>query len=90
VGIATALALAPDLPRRWQQGEPVSPELPAFHFAKKPLQSLAKMAYTRLMLRRFGQPLAFWSIRRWPLAMLVLDQLRLVRLSRRYKKQMGL
>lgn len=90
VGIATALALAPDLPNRWQQGEAVSPVLPAFSFAKKPLQSLAKMAYTRLMLRRLGQALPFWSIRRWPLAMLVLDQLRLVRLSRRYKKQMGL
>jgi 2,4-dienoyl-CoA reductase-like NADH-dependent reductase (Old Yellow Enzyme family) len=90
VGIATALALAPDLPNRWQQGEAVSPVLPAFSFAKKPLQSLAKMAYTRLMLRRLGRALPFWSIRRWPLAMLVLDQLRLVRLSRRYKKQMGL
>jgi len=89
VGIATALALVPDLAKRWQQGEAVSPVLPVFSFAKKPLQSLAKMAYTRLMLRRFGQPLAFWSIRRWPLAMLVLDQLRLAGLARRYKKQMG-
>jgi hypothetical protein len=34
--------------------------------------------------------LPFWSVRRWPLAMLVLDQLWLARLSRRYKKQMGL
>jgi len=74
VGIARALALVPDLPNRWQQGEALSPVLPAFSFAKKPLQSLAKMAYTRLMLRRFGQALPFWSIRRWPLAMLVLDQ----------------
>jgi len=90
VGIATALALAPDLPNRWQQGEAVSPVLPAFSFAKKPLQSLAKMAYTRLMLRRLGHALPFWSIRRWPLAMLVLDQLRLAGLSHRYKKQMGL
>jgi len=90
VGIARALALAPDLPNRWQQGEALSPVLPVFSFAKKPLQSLAKMAYTRLMLRRFGQALPFWSIRRWPLAMLVLDQVRLARLSRRYKKQMGL
>jgi len=90
VGIARALALVPDLPNRWQQGEALSPVLPAFSFAKKPLQSLAKMAYTRLMLRRFGQALPFWSIRRWPLAMLVLDQVRLARLSRRYKKQMGL
>lgn len=90
VGIATALALVPDLPQRWQQGEALSPVLPVFSFAKKPLQSLAKMAYTRLMLRRFGQALPFWSIRRWPLAMLVLDQVRLAGLSRRYKKQMGL
>lgn len=90
VGIATALALAPDLPQRWQQGEALSPVLPAFRFSKKPLQALAKMAYTRLMLRHFGQALPFWSIRRWPLAMLLLDQLRLARLSRRYKKQMGL
>jgi 2,4-dienoyl-CoA reductase-like NADH-dependent reductase (Old Yellow Enzyme family) len=90
VGIATALALVPDLPERWQQGETLSPALPAFRFAKKPLQALAKMAYTRLMLRRFGQALPFWSIRRWPLAMLLLDQLRLAFLARRYKKQMGL
>ncbi|RVT43037.1 NADH:flavin oxidoreductase/NADH oxidase family protein [Rheinheimera sediminis] len=90
VGIATALALVPNLPQRWQQGDALSPELPAFHFGKKPLQALAKMAYTRLMLRRFGQALPFWSICRWHLAMLVLDQLRLARLSRRYKQQMGL
>lgn len=90
VGIATALALVPDLPNRWQQGEALSPALPPLRFAKKPLQALATMAYTRLMLRRFGQALPFWSIRRWPLAMLLLDQLRLAALSRRYKKQMGL
>ena len=90
VGIATALALVPDLPNRWQQGEALSPVLPAFRFGKKPLQALAKMAYTRLMLRRFGQALPFWSIRRWPLAMLLLDQIRLALLARRYKKQLGL
>ncbi|WP_337880095.1 NADH:flavin oxidoreductase/NADH oxidase family protein [Rheinheimera sp.] len=89
VGIATALALQPDLPRRWQVGEPLAPELPALEFKQKPLKALATMAYTRLMLRRSGEPLPFWSPLRWPLWMLLSDQLRLKKLAKRYRREMA-
>lgn len=36
--------------------------LPAFSFAKKTLSSLTKMAYTHLMLRRFGPALLFCAV----------------------------
>jgi len=89
VGIATALALQPDLANRWLAGERLAPELPALHFKQKPLKALATMAYTRLMLRRKGQPLLSWSPLRWPLWMLMTDQLRLKKLAKRYRKEMA-
>ncbi|WP_419570719.1 NADH:flavin oxidoreductase/NADH oxidase family protein [Rheinheimera sp.] len=89
VGIATALALQPDLPKRWQAGEPLAPELPLLEFKQKPLKALATMAYIRLMLRRLGKPLPFWSPLRWPVLMLLADQLRLKKLAKRYRREMA-
>ena len=52
VGIATALAMTPDLPNRWQQGEFDAP-YPKVTW-KKRLRGLAIMALVKRNLRRLG------------------------------------
>lgn len=55
VGIATALAIAPDLPHEWSLGKEKSPELPPISWKNKPLASLANMARVKLQLRRLSR-----------------------------------
>ena len=82
VGIAQALAYAPDLPNRWQRRDEVI-AVPKVAW-KNNLASLATMALTKLQLQRMGrgkQPtFSAWA----PLA-LVRDQLRTRRLNRGYR-----
>jgi 2,4-dienoyl-CoA reductase-like NADH-dependent reductase (Old Yellow Enzyme family) len=84
VGMATALAAAPDLPREWQAGhEPVA-SLPEVDWKDKVLTSLARMALVRRRIHalgRGGEDSTAYS----PLFTLVLDQLRGARLGRRYR-----
>ena len=58
VGIATALAIDPQLPARWMRGEQVAPALPPITWKNKPLASLAMMAVVKFQLMRLsrGQP----------------------------------
>jgi len=83
-GIATALAAVPDLPRQWQAGrEPVA-AMPAVDWKDKALVSLARMAMVRRRLHALaegGGALAAYS----PAFTLLLDQLRSLRLTRRYR-----
>jgi 2,4-dienoyl-CoA reductase-like NADH-dependent reductase (Old Yellow Enzyme family) len=87
VGMATALAAVPDLPREWQAGrEPVA-VMPAVAWRDKALTSLAQMALVRRRIHaigRGGKALQTYS----PVFTLVLDQLRAVRLTRRYRAWM--
>ena len=83
VGLAQALAYAPDLPNRWQAGEAVV-EVPAIRWKNRVLSGLATMALTKLQLRRLGagrrpRPNA------WAPWVLVRDRLRTARRSRRYR-----
>jgi len=55
VGMGTALALAPDLPARWAQGQAVSAPLVAVTWKDKVLASIAAMALTRRQLHRMAQ-----------------------------------
>jgi 2,4-dienoyl-CoA reductase-like NADH-dependent reductase (Old Yellow Enzyme family) len=84
VGMATALAAVPDLPREWQAGrEPVA-SLPEVDWKDKVLTSLARMALVRRRIHalgRGGEDSTAYS----PLFTLVLDQLRGARLGRRYR-----
>ena len=85
VGMATALAIEPDLPARWQAGDARSAELPAVNWSDKTLSALATMALIRRQLHRLGarrrsKPQAS------PLLSLLLDRLRLARLTRRYRR----
>jgi 2,4-dienoyl-CoA reductase-like NADH-dependent reductase (Old Yellow Enzyme family) len=87
VGMATALAAAPDLPREWQAGREPAASLPAVDWKDKVLTSLARMALVRRRIHalgRGGEDTTSYS----PLFTLVLDQLRGVKLSRRYRAWM--
>ena len=47
VGIGTALAIDPNLPRDWRAGKDAAPALPPIRWKSKPLASLANMAAVR-------------------------------------------
>jgi 2,4-dienoyl-CoA reductase-like NADH-dependent reductase (Old Yellow Enzyme family) len=84
VGMATALAALPELPREWQAGREPQAAMPAVDWRDKVLVSLARMALVRRRLHALaggGGTLAAYS----PVATLVLDQLRSLRLTRRYR-----
>lgn len=84
VGMATALAAVPDLPRQWRDGrEPVA-AMPAVDWKDKVLASLARMALVRRRLHALGRGGAA-SAAYSPLFTVVLDQLRSMRLTRRYR-----
>ncbi|WPU21012.1 NADH:flavin oxidoreductase/NADH oxidase family protein [Cedecea neteri] len=54
VGMATALALNPALPREWLQGDHSEPRLPSVRWKNKALAALANMALVKYQLRRIG------------------------------------
>jgi 2,4-dienoyl-CoA reductase-like NADH-dependent reductase (Old Yellow Enzyme family) len=84
VGMATALAAVPDLPSQWQAGSEPAAAMPAVNWKDKVLASLARMALVRRRLHALGKgsrALPAYS----PLFTLVLDQLRSVRQTRRYR-----
>jgi 2,4-dienoyl-CoA reductase-like NADH-dependent reductase (Old Yellow Enzyme family) len=87
VGMATALAAAPDLPREWQAGREPAASLPAVDWKDKVLTSLARMALVRRRIHALGRGGADTTSYS-PLFTLVLDQLRGVKLSRRYRAWM--
>jgi 2,4-dienoyl-CoA reductase-like NADH-dependent reductase (Old Yellow Enzyme family) len=84
VGMATALAALPELPREWQAGREPQASMPAVDWRDKVLVSLARMALVRRRLHALagggGAPAAYS-----PVVTLVLDQLRSLRLTRRYR-----
>ncbi|WP_460415042.1 NADH:flavin oxidoreductase/NADH oxidase family protein [Pseudomonas sp. microsymbiont 2] len=55
VGIGTALAIDPALPRAWQAGRQAAPELPAITWKNKALASLANMALVKFQLRKLSR-----------------------------------
>lgn len=82
VGLGTALAYEPDLPRRWAQAESVARPV-AVNWKSKALGSAATMATVRRQLHRIAagrRP----SSRVWPATSLLLDQLNARCLTRRY------
>jgi 2,4-dienoyl-CoA reductase-like NADH-dependent reductase (Old Yellow Enzyme family) len=83
-GIGTALAAVPDLPRQWQAGAEPAASMPAVGWKDKALVSLAQMALVRRRLHALakgGGALTAYS----PVFTLVLDQLRSLKLTRRYR-----
>ncbi|MCG6150427.1 NADH:flavin oxidoreductase/NADH oxidase family protein [Leptospira bandrabouensis] len=84
VGIATALALNPNLPNHWKTNVPWDTRLPDPNWKSKTLKGLANMAMVRYQLNRLSenkQPQFNVS----PIMRLVIDQIRLARLTKRYQ-----
>jgi len=85
VGIASAMAIAPALPKRWQQGEDANPQFNAIHWSQKTLAALAYMAVVKYQLRRLGRGLqskpnvaAWWAF--------LLQQIILAKRAKRYRQ----
>ena len=86
-GIATALALEPNLPRHWREGRDSHPQLQAVRWKNKAMASLATMAMVKFQLRRLSQgrtPQPGVS----PLRAFLQDQLLNARRTRLYRRQM--
>ena len=83
VGMGTALAMCPDLPRRWQNGQDVEHLQPVVTIKDKMLAALATMSMIRRQLQRIGNgktPLAHPNV----FFTIVRDRLRTQRLTKRY------
>jgi hypothetical protein len=84
--MASSLALTPDLPNQWQNDTSVLGHIPVVNWKDKTLSGLAIMAMVKQQLRRIGAGKSpqlsaspFWA--------LITDQVRGVKLTKRYKKQ---
>jgi 2,4-dienoyl-CoA reductase-like NADH-dependent reductase (Old Yellow Enzyme family) len=84
VGMATALAMAPDLPARWQSGGEAAAPFPQVAWKDKTMAAAARMALVKRRLRslKHGAP----GSRHSAFVSLVIDQLRMKRLARRYRR----
>jgi len=85
IGIARAMAYAPDLPNRWQGGTLQQVTWRRAAFKKRVLVAIGNMALTKNNLRRLGagkapDPSAS------PIFVLIKDRLRIRRLTKRYRK----
>ncbi|HET8871931.1 MAG TPA: NADH:flavin oxidoreductase/NADH oxidase family protein [Aquabacterium sp.] len=88
IGIATALALRPDLPQTWARGEDPQPQLPPIGWKNKALLALATMALVRRNLHRIGAgKLASASLS--PTWTVLTDRLRARRKTRQYRRWMA-
>ena len=87
VGIATALAIDPNLPNQWKQGQNIAPELKSITWENKTLASLANMATVKYQLRKLSlgkMPNPKVS----PLWALILQQAAMAHRTRQYKSHM--
>ncbi|NVZ99370.1 NADH:flavin oxidoreductase/NADH oxidase family protein [Pseudomonas gingeri] len=88
VGIGTALALEPHLPRHWREGRDTHPQLQPIRWKQKALASLASMAVVKFQLKRLSkgrrprpEVSALWA--------LVLDRLFIGRRTKQYRREMS-
>ncbi|MCU4413651.1 NADH:flavin oxidoreductase/NADH oxidase family protein [Acinetobacter sp. WU_MDCI_Axc73] len=88
VGIATALAIDPNLPRQWQQGDQIAPTLKPIKWKNKTLASLANMATVKFQLRKLGSGKAP-NPNVSPIWALLLQQSAMFCRTRQYKKRMA-
>ena len=88
-GIATALAIEPALPQRWQTGEQqLSAELPPIRWKNKSLAALAYMATVKFQMRRLSRG-GVTKPNVSPLRALLAEQLKTARRTRQYKRLMA-
>ncbi|MYM24817.1 2,4-dienoyl-CoA reductase [Duganella sp. FT135W] len=85
VGIATALSVAPDLPKHWRAGNALNAAPAPVNWKDKTLGSIATMALVRRRMRALGAGgNSGGSLS--PLWTLITDQFRASQLTRRYRK----
>lgn len=87
VGIATALAIDPNLPNEWKQGQNIAPELKPIHWENKTLASLANMATVKFQLQKLSHGKKS-NPKVSPLWALILQQTETTCRTRQYKKRM--
>ena len=88
IGIGTALAVAPDLPRHWRAGRDDAPALPPIVWKNKALASLASMAAVKFQLRKLSRGKAP-DPRVSPLRALVMQQIANLFRARQYRSWMA-
>ena len=85
VGIGTALAIDPHLPRDWQQGKDNAPQLPPITWKNKAVAALANMAVVKFQLGKLSRekkPEPNVS----PLRALILQQIGMAFRTRQYRR----
>lgn len=85
VGIGTALAIDPNLPRDWRAGKDSAPALLPISWKNKPLASLANMAAVKFQLRKLSRGKAT-DPRVSPLRALILQQVSNACRVRQYRR----
>ncbi|SPA22255.1 putative FMN oxidoreductase [Cupriavidus taiwanensis] len=85
VGIGTALAIDPDLPRAWRAGKDSAPTLRPIDWTNKPLASLANMAAVKFQLRKLSRGKAT-NPKVSPLRALILQQASDACRARQYRR----
>lgn len=85
VGIGTALAIDPDLPRAWRAGKDSAPALRPIHWTNKPLAALANMAAVKFQMRKLSRGKAT-NPKVSPLCALILQQASDARRVRQYRR----
>lgn len=83
VGIAQALAYAPDLPKQWQKAEHAV-DVPVVRWKNKAAAGLATMALTKKQLQRMGKGKAP-TFKFWAPGVLAIDQIRTKLRNRTYR-----
>lgn len=88
VGVGTALAIDPNLPRDWRRGKDSAPQLPPITWKNKALASLANMAAVKFQLRRLSVGRRTHP-RVSPLRALVVQQVANALRTRQYRRRMA-
>lgn len=86
VGMASALAMTPDLPNRWHRDNTVEGNIPVVTWKDKTLSGLATMAIVKKQLSRIGNKKNLKS-KYSPLWALISDQIRAAKLTKRYRRR---
>jgi len=86
VGMATALAVSPNLPNTWQKTPEVEGTIYQVNWKDKTLSGLAVMSLVKQQLRRLGSGKRTLT-NPSPAFALIKDQLRSAKLTKRYRKQ---
>lgn len=86
VGVASALALTPNLPNLWSTSPLFEGVTPVVNWKDKTLAGLATMAQVKRQLHRLGKNKKT-KVDANPVISLILDQLRAAKLTKRYRRQ---